>query len=96
MKIKLEDDYILNGDAYNYWVSKIVRPEDEAKKPYERICSGYYRTVEEVFADVLERRIRESDAESIKDLIKHINKAKRSVAKAAKGLNEQLGKRGGN
>ena len=95
MKIQLDEGYILNGDAYNYWISKMVQPQDEEKKPYERVCSGYYRTVEEVFTDVLERRIRENDAESIKELIKHVDKAKRSVTKAAKGLNEQLGKRGG-
>ena len=94
MKINLNDDYILNGDAYNYWLSKIYRPE--GKKEYERICSGYFRNVEDVFADALERGIADNEAESFDAVIKHMNKVRRDIKKAVKGLNEQFGKRGGN
>lgn len=93
MKIKLDEGYVLNGDAYNYWLSKIYKPE--GKKEYERLCSGYFRNVEDVFADALERGIADNQAESFADMIKHMNRVRRDLKKAAKGLNEQFGKRGG-
>ena len=90
MKIKLENGYVLNGDAYNYWLGRMVKPEDKSKQEYERICSGYFRNVEDVFQSALRRAIMDNDAENFRELIKHVDKAKRELKKAAKGLNDML------
>lgn len=88
MKIALGNNYILNGDAYNYWLSKTIKPKKEGNKPYERVCSGYFNNIEDVFESALKRGIMENDAESFKELIKHIDKTKREIKKAIKTLKE--------
>lgn len=90
MKIKLHSGYTLNGDAYNYWLTKTVTPKKSDASPYERVCSGYFQNIEDVFASAMERGIKDSDAESFSKLIKHIDKVRRDLKKAAKGLNELL------
>lgn len=90
MKIQLESGYILNGDAYNYWLGRMYKTKEG--KEYERICSGYFRNVEDVFQSALRRRISDTDTESFEELIKHVDKAKREIKKAAKGLNDVLKK----
>lgn len=94
MKIKLDGGYTLNGDTYNYWLSKTYHPKDG--KEYDRPCSGYFRNVEDAFMNALDRSIGESEADSFDKMIKHMDKVRRNLKKAVKGLNEQLGKRGGN
>ena len=89
MKIELDSGYTLNGDVYNYWLSKKIKPKDGGKE-YDRTCSGYFRNVEEVFESALDRAIKDTDAENFKELIKHVDKAKREIKKAVKGLNEKM------
>ena len=53
-------------------------------------AKDYFQNIEDVFASAMERGIKDSDAESFSKLIKHIDKVRRDLKKAAKGLNELL------
>ena len=85
MKIKLESGYTLNGDGYNYWLSKVIEPENGGKK-YDRRCSGYYKNIEDVFMSALDRQMAVADVENFQQLSKHIDKVRRDIKKAVKGL----------
>lgn len=85
MKIPLSNGYVLRSDPMNFWITKLMQNENGKGKEYERVVSGYFRTIPELLADFSERRIGESEAESIKELAKDINKLKRLV-KSWKGM----------
>lgn len=77
MKIKLDDKHYLVSDQYSFWITRIVEPKD--KKPYEKLVSGYHRSIEHLLDSFIDRQIRSSEAESIKALTKDVAALKKLV-----------------
>jgi hypothetical protein len=77
IKIKLDDKYILNSDPYCYWISIKVTPE--SGKEYDRVVSGYYTHIDDVIKSYIDKKVRSSEAESLKELVKEVNTLKKQI-----------------
>lgn len=95
MRIQLDDKYTLCSDTYNVWIAEL-KPNDKSGKAYERVVSGYYRRLDDLVCDFIDRRVNESEAESIKALNTEINKLKRRVGHWRKVLEYELRERDSN
>ena len=78
MKIKLDDKHTLNSDQYCYWISITVVSEKTGKE-YERVVSGYYSNANDVISSFIDRKIRGSEADSLKKLYKEVEDLKKQV-----------------
>ena len=81
MRIKLDDTHWLNSDPQCYWITKVVTVKEgkNAGSTYERRCSGYTATFEQVVDSFIDHKIRESKIESFTQLKKTINIIKKEV-----------------
>jgi hypothetical protein len=81
MKIKLDDKHYLNSDEYCYWITVEVITQDgkNAGKPYEKRCSGYTATFEQAVDSFIEKKIKASQIEDFKKLVKTIKDLKKEV-----------------
>ena len=77
MKIKLDDKHILNSDPQCYWITTTVISEDG--KEYERRVSGYYVRINDVISSYIDKKIRSSEADDFKALIKEVNALKKQI-----------------
>ena len=85
-KIHIGGDYWLYRDAYCCWICQECTHEKGKHKgeKYMLRVSGYTATVEDALISLLDRHIREIDAESINTLIDEIKSLKSSVMSWAK------------
>lgn len=84
MKIKLDEKHTLNSDAYCYWITTLVEPEEKdgkKAKPYEKRVSGYTRTFGEAVISYIESKIRQSEATEISELAYEVERLKEQVSK---------------
>lgn len=81
MKVKLDDKYTLNSDAYCYWISKrtIVQKGKTAGQEYEQRISGYAATIEQAIESFSENSIRLSEATTLNELREDIVKLRETV-----------------
>lgn len=77
MRIKLDDKHYLNSDAYQYWIS--VELKSETGKLYDRVVSGYYRNPQDVIDSYIDRKVGNSEAESIAELFEEVKELKNQV-----------------
>lgn len=70
MKMRIGEGIYLNSDSQSYWITqyKIIQKGKNAGKVREERVTGYYRNIKDVIADIPERKIRECDAETMKEL----------------------------
>lgn len=70
MKMRIGEGTYLNSDSQSYWITqdKIIQKGKNAGKVREERVTGYYRNIKDVIADIPERKIRECDAETMKEL----------------------------
>lgn len=78
MKIKLDNTHSLHSDPQCYWVTTTVKSE-KTGKDYERIVSGYYANANDCINSYIDRKIRSSEAEDIKQLYKEVEELKKQV-----------------
>lgn len=78
MKVKLDNKgHHLVSDPYCYWVTKEVTTE--SGKTYDRVVSGYYSKPLDAIESFIDRKVRCSEAEDIKQLIKEVEDLKKMV-----------------
>lgn len=70
MKIQIGERIYLNSDSQCYWITqeKEVKRGNNAGKLTEKRITGYFRNLTDLLSDIPERKIRECDAETIKEL----------------------------
>lgn len=95
MQIELCDGkYILNSDAYCYWMEQLIVPEkpkknNEARKPYKVRCSGYGASLESVLSSFVNRKIGVSSADSVEKLMKELKAIRKEIKQIGKELEAQ-------
>ena len=79
MRLKLDNKgHHLNSDPYCFWITVEVTSE-KTGKPYDRVVSGYYAKPLDAIESFIDRRVRSSEAEDIKQLIKEVEELKKTV-----------------
>lgn len=70
MKIQIGERIYLNSDSQCYWITqeKEVKRGSNAGRLTEKRITGYFRNLTDLLSDIPERKLRECDAETIKEL----------------------------
>lgn len=70
MKIQIGERIYLNSDSQCYWITQEVeiKKGKNAGKFTEKRITGYFRNLTDLLSDIPERKIRECDAETMKEL----------------------------
>lgn len=70
MKIQIGERIYLNSDSQCYWITqeKEVKRGNNAGKLTEKRITGYFRNLTDLLSGIPERKIRECDAETMKEL----------------------------
>lgn len=70
MKIQIGERIYPNSDSQCYWITqeKEVKRGNNAGKLTEKRITGYFRNLTDLLSDIPERKIRECDAETMKEL----------------------------
>ena len=70
--------YTLRSDSQGFWIeeTRVVENDDgEAGKPYQARVSGYYAHIEDLLADFVTRRFRNSDKQKMEDVLNELAEA---------------------
>ena len=79
MRVKLDNNgHYLVSDPFCYWVAKEVTAE-KSGKVYDRVVSGYYAKPLDAIESFIDRKVRASEAEDIKQLMKEVEDLKKMV-----------------
>lgn len=87
MRVRLDDTHVLCSDKYCCWAMKEVQKED-GSGTYELRCTGYHRTLEELILSYIDSEILESEAESLKEIVKKIGQLKKEVKAWTKNVSK--------
>lgn len=80
--------YTIYSDKYCMWITKTYKPKGKgAKKEFvEERISGYHDNIESLMESFIDRRLRSSDAASLKEHLKEIDRATRDAKRIVKEL----------
>ena len=70
--------YTLRSDSQCFWIeeTRVTENEDGTKgKPYQARVSGYYAHIEDLLADFVTRRFRNSDKQKMEDVLNELAEA---------------------
>lgn len=84
MKIRLDSEHWLQSDAYCYWITKDMVSKNG--KEYESRVSGYLENLDDIVKDIVQRKIRSSEATQINELRDDVKKTLTMLKGWAKGL----------
>lgn len=86
LKITLDKKYKLVSDSKNYMIQKVGQVQDGEKKGDETITTmGYYGSLESALKNYKELLIRESDIETIEELLSTIKEIDKKIEKILGG-----------
>ena len=82
MNIKLNDDYCITSDSFQYILNKkeIYQTGKNAGEVRMRAL-GFYRTMEDVLVGYLQKKALESEAKTIKEYIKDFKEIQEEIKK---------------
>lgn len=87
MKVKC-GRYTIYSDAYCMWIAETRESKDKDGKPTgktrEERVAGYCENLEQLMEDFIEKRTRNSDATTLKQLLKDLASAERDAKKILK------------
>ena len=92
MHIELKKGIYLCSDQYQYWIQKewITHKKDKDGNPQDILntkkLSGFCTDLTSLYDSYFDRAVRESDAETVEELIRHIEKTRRDIRKWLKEL----------
>ena len=87
MQIKINDNYIIKTDAYNYTLFEIKQTKkgDEVGKEYlDEI--GYFSTLAGALYGCAEKGIMKSDLIGVQEICQRLDELKSDIMKAVKGI----------
>ena len=86
MEVKI-GKYIIRSDAYCMWIDEEYEGKTKGGEPKlaTRQVAGYVRTFEELLANFAEKRMRNSDATEVKDVLKDFTKCEADIKMLIKG-----------
>lgn len=95
MKIQIGERIYLNSDSQCYWITqeKEVKRGNNAGKLTEKRITGYFRNLADLLSDIPERKIRECDAETMKELKNVVSRTEslvREIIDKLSHLNKKL------
>lgn len=95
MKIQIGERIYLNSDSQCYWITQEVeiKKGKNAGKFTEKRITGYFRNLTDLLSDIPERKIRECDAETMKDLkdiVSHAESLVREIVDKLSRFNKEL------
>lgn len=95
MKIQIGERIYLNSDSQCYWITqeKEVKRGNNAGKLTEKRITGYFRNLTDLLSDIPERKIRECDAETmkeLKDIVSRTESLVREIIDKLSHLNKEL------
>ena len=79
MKFKINEKYIVKSDNHN-WILQVVRSESEDNG--DQYHNYYYNNLNTLINSLIARGIRNSDAETLKDALKDVERIVNDVTKA--------------
>lgn len=89
MQILINENWRVTADHYNYILErKNINQKADSKKFGEEywVSDGFYSSVEDCFSGYLDKKIKESDVKSIKELIQLVNDTRQEI----EGLRQEL------
>lgn len=91
MQIKI-GRYILNADGQCYWIDEEYMGKDAKgnEKLQARRVTGYFRRIEQLAADFPERKVRNIEAASVKELLDQLAKWHKEASAEFNGYLEQI------
>ena len=95
MKIQIGERIYLNSDSQCYWITqeKEVKRGSNAGRLTEKRITGYFRNITDLLSDIPERKIRECDAETmkeLKDIVSRTESLVREIIDKLSHLNKEL------
>lgn len=95
MKIQIGERIYLDSDSQCYWITqeKEVKRGNNAGKLTEKPITGYFRNLTDLLSDIPDRKIRECDAETMKDLkdiVSHAESLVREIADKLSHLDKEI------
>ena len=87
MRVKLDDEHTLVSDSNCCWIVK--KYVTDKGRESERRVSGYYTTMADCINSYIDRKILSSEAETIKQLQRDINKLKKQVKNWIKEVKDE-------
>lgn len=92
MHIELKKGIYLLSDENQFWIQKewVSHKKDKEGKEAEVLntkrLSGYHTSLEAMLDSYFEREMRKSDAETVEQLVKEMNKTRKDIRKWLKEL----------
>lgn len=95
MKIQIGERIYLNSDSQCYWITqeKEVKRGSNAGRLTEKRITGYFRNITDLLSDIPDRKIRECDAETmkeLKDIVSRTESLVREIIDKLSHLNKEL------
>lgn len=83
--------YTVNGDSYCLWINETYETKDpktkeKTGKTREERVAGYCENFEQLLEDFVDRKTRNSDATTLKEMLKELASAEREAKKIAKTI----------
>lgn len=85
MNLQIGENYLLTADTYNIILNKRYKKQTKEGEPaqYGWQQSAFYSNIENAFLGLLEKKIKDSDATTVNELIEEIRLAKSEIAAAS-------------
>jgi len=77
IEIDLSSNWRLTTDDYNYIISRKVKRKDTGRTSF--VVDGYYSKLEDAMESLLEKKLKEGEAKSLKALTKLIKDTKEEI-----------------
>lgn len=95
MKLQIGERIYLNSDSQSYWITQEVeiKKGKNAGKFTEKRITSYFRNLTDLLSDIPERKIRECDAETMKELkgvVSSTESLVREIVDKLSGFNKEL------
>ena len=88
IQTKLNDNYILCHDEYQWWFAKEIKRK--GRNSEARPITGYFRELSGAFEDLGKRETRSIDAESVQELVEALRHHEAVMHELAQGITEAL------
>ncbi len=92
MKVPLlPTEYVLNGDNYSWWLTRIRPKKNNPFETQESDSLGYYPHLSDVLKSLPKKTLARNDIQDVKQLIEAIEKLDKTIEEVGKQIIERYG-----
>lgn len=92
MKVPLSPtNFILNGDNYSWWLTKLKTKKSDPGELYESDSLGYYSHLSDCLKSLPKKTLARDDIEDIKSLIEAVRGMEETVIEVGEQIKERFG-----